>query len=165
MSRITAVFHNESEVRSALQDLRNLGISDQHLSFSHRGEQGSGEAVRPDPDGTVSTDGNYSGYALRREPLPYLVPPIANAGVPMGVGGLGSPGVGAVLVAGAMHDRLDDNVNPVQDHGGDPDRESRFYRDAFDNGRYLISVDAEDSVQEEQVRDILGRHHGGFYTP
>lgn len=165
MSRITAVFHNDESVRAALQDLRNLGISDQHLSFSHRGEQGAGEAVRPDPDGTVTSEGNYSGYGLRRDPVPYLVPPIANAGVPIGVGGLGSPGVGAVLAAGAIDHRLDDNVNPVQDSRVDPDRESRYYRDAFNDGRYLISVDAEDSVQEERVRDILARHHGDFYTP
>ncbi|GGJ52218.1 hypothetical protein [Deinococcus roseus] len=156
MSRITAVFQNQQDAQAALQELHQLGVSDQHTYYSHR-QQASGETLRPDPDGTINTD---TGDADRPS---FLLPPVINAAVPVGIGGLGSPGAGAVLAAAALEEQPAGTHNPVVT-AADPEKESHFYNDALRGGKLLISVDAADSLQEEQVRDALARHHGAFYT-
>lgn len=170
MSRITAAFDSEQQAQSALQELRSLGIADQHMSLQHRGD--SSANVRPDPDGTVREGGDarvnpvLEGQDDRAGDTGFVVPPAVTVGVPVGLGGLGSPGATAVAAGALLQDHLRDDVNPINHHDNNhADREVRFYQDAYHDGKILLSVDAEDSVQEERVRDALARFDGRFFTP
>lgn len=173
MSRVTAVFRDGEQAQKAVQELRNLGIGEQHILLSHHSDQvAQTEASRdartslPTEDGTLNPDTRNDIAVQSANRDLFYIPP-NNTMAPAGMGTLGTPMIVPV------NDAADNLIasqhlntgNAVSQTGPErSERESRFYDDALREGKILISVNTEDSVQEEHARDVLAKHDGEFYT-
>ncbi|GEM48200.1 hypothetical protein [Deinococcus cellulosilyticus] len=169
MSRVTAVFRDSTQAQAAVQELKNLGIGEQHILLSHHSDSAAQtessqdvQAAGPTEDGTVNTD-TLNDVAVQSANRDLFYIPPNNTMAPAGMGTLGTPMIVPV------NDAADNLIATQHMNTGnavthDPARETRFYDDALRDGKILISVNTEDSVQEEHARDVLARHDGEFYT-
>ncbi|GGJ21655.1 hypothetical protein [Deinococcus roseus] len=167
MSRITALFDDAAQTQAALQELRALGISDQHILLSHQSdfaaqtEASQDVAAGPTEDGTLDQTilEDVAVQSANRD-LYYLPP--NNTMAPSGLGTLGTPLV-VPTYRPHNHQLATEHLN-LGSTSEDSEQEIRFYQEALQNGKMLVSVLTEDSVQEEHARDVLAKHGGHFFA-
>ena len=169
LNRVTAVFDSEAQAQQAVTALRNMGITDAHLSYVSRhadGTVGSGAA----PDGHTAGDDAVKGLAAGAGVgalfgiAAALIPgvgPFITAGTLLSTA-LGAVGGGAV--AGAVVGGTTGAVAGALAHAGYDEHEANYYGGAVESGGVLVAVDTDGAVNAEQVRSVLAQHGGRFHA-
>lgn len=160
MSRVTAVLTRLDEARQALSELKKLGISEQHILFSHPDPPEPTADTVQESQGELSENTRNDLAVQNANRDLFYIPPNNTMG-PTGMAGIGMVVPVPPAPDGEVteeHLNLGNTVRPPSD------AETDFYNQALQQGHILISVSTEDSVQDEQVRDVLIQHGGHFYT-
>ena len=165
MSRVTAVFDNQTRAERAVTELRRLGVTDTDLSFIARSED---EAVAAGASSDTAGKRAVKGAAVG-----------AGAGLLFGVAALAIPGAGPFITAGALASALGTTggalaagalvggtsgaIAGALSRAGYSREESEFYGPAVERGGVLVAVDTEGVVSPEQAREVLAREGGSSY--
>jgi len=166
LNRVTAVFDSQAQAEQAVADLRNMGVTDAHLSYVSRhndGTVGNGAA-----DGHTTGDDTVKGltagagvgalFGIAAALIPG-VGPFITAGTLLSTA-LGAVGGGAV--AGAVVGGTTGAIAGALAHAGYDENEAAYYGSAVESGGVLVAVDADGAVSADQVRSVLARHGGRF---
>lgn len=160
MSRVTAVLTRLDEAQKALSELKNLGISDQHILFSHPEAPEKLADTVQESQGELSENTRNDLAVQNANRDLFYIPPNNMMG-PTGMAGIGMVVPVPPAPDGEVteeHLNLGNTARPASD------AETDFYNEALQQGHILISISTEDSVQDEQVRDVLLQHGGHFFT-
>lgn len=168
MSRITALFDSQTHAAEAVQELQSMGATDAHLSFiSRHGDEGAASGVAPDAgDGTAEGAGKglLAGagvgalFGLAAAFIPG-VGPFITAGVLATT--LGAAGGGAL--AGAVVGGASGAVAGALANAGYTKEEADYYGTGVESGNFLVAVDTDSILSDDQVRAVLARHGGRSY--
>ena len=165
MSRVTAVFDDQSQAELAVTELRRLGVTDTDLSFVAPSE---GDAVAAgastDSAGKRAAKGAAAG---------------AGAGLLFGLAALAIPGVGPFISAGVLASALGTTGGALAagaivggtsgaiaaglSRAGYSREESEFYGPAVERGGVLVAVETEGVASPDETREVLARHGGSMY--
>ncbi len=138
MSTVTAIFASPAEAEDAMHVLRTHGFDERQINALTRGES----SFREHGKGGGTAIGGITGQGLATF-LPGLGPVL-------GVGTIATALIGTALgsAARAAIDRYTHGI---------PNEDLYFYEEAIRNGNALVIVDARDSTQETQARNLLER--------
>jgi len=165
-NRVTAVFDTQAHAEQAVQALRGMGVSDNHLSIiSRQAEAGTGAANAADADAHDAADGAGKGL-------------LAGAGVGMlfGLAAAAIPGVGPFITAGVLATSLGVTaggavagaivggttgaVAGALARAGYSEHEAGYYGSEIERGGIFVAVDADNSMSMDQIRAVLVQHGG-----
>ena len=164
-NRVTALFDSRAHAEQAVNELRQLGIGDAHLSIiarhDHDGIANSAAAHEAADDagdvakGTLAGAGVGALFGIAAALIPG-VGPFITAGTLLSTA-LGAVGGGAV--AGAVVGGTTGLVASALAKAGYSEEEARHYGESIERGGTLVVVDAP-NYSTDQVRSILSRHGG-----
>ena len=165
MSRVTAVFEDQTRAEGAVTELRRMGVTDTDLSFIARNEE---EAVAAGASADSAGERAAKGAAAG-----------AGAGLLFGLAALAIPGVGPFITAGALATALGTTGGALAagaivggtsgaiagglSKAGYSRQESEFYGPAVERGGVLVAVETEGVVSPDQAREVLTRNSGRTY--
>lgn len=163
-NRVSAIFDSRAHAEMAVNELRQMGIGDAHLSVIARHDNDSAHhaAAHDDAGGDVAK-GTLAGasvgalFGIAAALIPGIGPFIT-AGTLLSTA-LGAVGGGAV--AGAVVGGTTGLVASALARAGYSEAEAQHYGAAIERGGTLVVVDAP-GYTSEQVRGILARHGGHF---
>jgi uncharacterized membrane protein len=160
-NRVSALFDSRPHAEMAVNELRQMGIGESHLSV----------IARHDTDGMVSYNENDAGADVAKGTVAgmgvgalfgiaaALIPgvgPFITAGTLL-TSALGAVGGGAV--AGAVVGGTTGLIASALARAGYSEEEARHYGESIERGGTLVVVDAP-GYSADQVRAILSRHGG-----
>jgi hypothetical protein len=154
---VVGLFDDLDHARMAVQDLRELGITNADIGFAThdaRGEYGRSLEAAGSGAATGAAAGALLGgiggllVGLGALVIPGIGPIVAAGPLAAALGTLAGAGVGAVTggVVGSLVDL------------GVPEEEAQYYVEGVRRGGTLVTVKAPDR-QVDQVRQVLGDHH------
>ncbi|GAX44135.1 signal transduction histidine kinase LytS [Tolypothrix sp. NIES-4075] len=164
--RAIGVFSHRRDAEAAIGDLRDGGISLDHVSIIGKNASGDhmgGVGVNDSVDNTKADDGAKAG-AVTGTALGGL------GGLLVGLGTLAIPGVGPVLVGGAAATALATALTGAGIGAaagsiagalvglGIPEKNAKIYNDRINRGDYLVIVDGTDA-EVRRAEEILKRRH------
>ncbi|MGI2906103.1 hypothetical protein [Tolypothrix sp. VBCCA 56010] len=164
--RAIGVFSHRRDAEAAIGDLRDGGISLDHVSIIGKnasGDRVGGVSVNDRLDNTKADDGAKAG-AVTGTALGGL------GGLLVGLGTLAIPGVGPVLVGGAAATALATALTGAGIGAaagsiagalvglGIPEKNAKVYNDRINRGDYLVIVDGTDA-EVRRAEEILRRRH------
>lgn len=168
MSRVTAIFDNQTQAQNAVEALRQLGVMDSHLSIvAQHGDNtsvaGAGSAAH---DAGDSADGATKGllggagvgalFGLAAALIPGVGPFITAGALASTLGA-----VGGGMAAGAIVGGTTGAVAGALAKSGYDEHESSYYGSAIEKGGIFVAVDTEgSSVTGDQVRATLAQYGG-----
>lgn len=181
MGRVTAVFTDRTQAEQAVEELRRMGVTNEHLSFVGRHDEDqiaetAGEDVKETAKdtgvGALAGAGVGAIFGIGAALIPGVGPFIAAATV----GSLGAYGAGfsaAALgasatsllaatgagLAGAAAGGAVGGIAGALAKVGYEQEEAEFYGQEIERGGLLIAVDT-DEISDEQALALLD-HHGG----
>lgn len=158
MPRVTGIFDDAEHAASAVGDLRDLGVSEDHIGvLSHESEidTGSEDEAKATGRGAAAGAGVGALFGIAAAAIP-AVGPFVTAGVLtswMGatagtvVGGA-AIGAGSGALAGALQEHADFSEDTAEE-----------YAEKVEKGGVLVVVDAEDdSFDTEAIQSTLKRN-------
>ncbi len=166
-NRVTAVFDTQAHAEQAVQALRGMGVSDNHLSIISRQAEnaaGAGSTAAANDAGDAA-DGAGKGL-------------LAGAGVGMlfGLAAAAIPGVGPFITAGVLASTLGVTaggavagaivggttgaVAGALARAGYSEHEASYYGGEIERGGVFVAVDADNSMSMDQIRAVLVQHGG-----
>ena len=175
INRITAVFQNRNDAERAVEELRGLGVTNEHVSVVARHEDNAGLTGGVATTGGTGAIGTHDAHDADDGRKGVLAG--AGVGALLGLGAALIPGVGPFIsagvlsttlagaaagsvvggVSGSLSDRLESSG-----YGGD---EAREYGRRVEQGGVLVAVEGSGGVSGDRVRDVLTRNggyiHGG----
>lgn len=172
--RVTAVFDSRSEAEQAVAALRQLGVSDSHISVvAQHGDHATATGSVADHAGDYD-DG--TGERMGKGALAG-----AGAGALFGLAALAIPGVGpfitagwlatalgvtgGALAAGAIVGGTSGALAGLFAKAGYDEHEAHYYGSAVERGGVLVAVDASaTAATQAQVRSILTQYGGHYAT-
>ena len=168
-NRITAVFDTQNQAEQAINALRQMGISDAHLSILARhGENaamsGAGSAAHATEDaagdtgkGLLAGAGVGALFGLAAALIPGAGPFIA-AGTLATM--FGSAAVGGA-VAGAVVGGTSGAIAGALTNAGYDSNDASYYGSAVEGGGVFVAVDTDDNAaSSEQIRSVLSQYGG-----
>lgn len=170
-NRVTAVFDNRAQAEQAVSALRNLGVTDAHMSIiSRHGEDlsatGSGTAadaadVAADKAGDVGRGvaagaGVGALFGLAAALIPG-VGPFITAGALL-THALGA--VGGGMVAGAVVGGTSGAIAGALTKAGYSEHEANYYGGEIERGGVFVAVDTGGAIDVESVRSVLSQYGG-----
>ena len=168
MSRVTAIFDSQAQAQNAVQALRQLGVSDSHLSIVARhGDNtavaGSGSAAHDAGDAADgATKGLLAGagvgalFGLAAALIPGVGPFITAGALATSLGAAGGGAAAGAIVGGTTG-----AVAGALAKSGYDEHESHYYGSAIEQGGIFVAVDADGSaVSDDQVRATLAQYGG-----
>lgn len=173
-NRVTAVFDSQAQAEQAINALRQMGVTQEHLSIvaKHGGATdvtGSGSVIDNAHD-------NDTGERVGKGALAG-----AGVGALFGLAALAIPGVGPFVTAGVLAHTLGVTggaiasgaivggtsgalANAFNKAGYDED-EARYYGGAVEQGGVFVAVDAADGIATtDQIRSVLNQYGGRLYS-
>lgn len=161
--RITAIFDDRSHAEMAVNELRNMGVTDAQLSFVSRNDTtgttaATDEATDAAGDvtkGTLAGAGVGAIFGIAAALIPG-VGPFITAGTLLSTA-LGAVGGGAV--AGALVGGTTGLVASALARAGYDEHEARYYGEAVERGGILVAVESS-MLDDLTVRNVLERHGG-----
>jgi len=170
-NRVTAVFHDRAQAENAVNALRQLGVTDAHMSLvaQHTNTASHAAAAAAD-DAADKADGASKGllagagvgalFGLGAALIPGVGPFIT-------AGTLLSSALGAVgggMVAGAVVGGTTGAVAGALSRAGYNEHEASYYGSAVESGGILLAVDTGAGVSADQVRAVVTQYGGQTYT-
>jgi hypothetical protein len=168
MSRVTAIFDSQAQAQNAVQALRQLGVSDSHLSIVARhGDNtavaGSGSAAHDSGDAADgATKGLLAGagvgalFGLAAALIPGVGPFITAGALATSLGAAGGGAAAGAIVGGTTG-----AVAGALAKSGYDEHESHYYGSAIEQGGIFVAVDTVgSSVSDDQVRATLAQYGG-----
>jgi hypothetical protein len=164
--RAIGVFSHRRDAEAAIGELRDAGISMDHVSIIGKNASGDrigGVGVNDRVDDTKADDGAKAG-AVTGTALGGL------GGLLVGLGTLAIPGVGPVLVGGAAATALATALTGAGIGAaaggiagalvglGIPEKNAKVYNDRINRGDYLVIVDGTDA-EVHRAEEIFRRRH------
>ena len=164
--RAIGVFSHRRDAEAAISDLRDAGISMDHVSIIGKNADGDrigGIGVNDRANDNKADDGAKAG-ALTGGALGGL------GGLLVGLGTLAIPGVGPVLVGGAAATALATaltggaigaaagGITGALVGLGIPEKNAKVYNDRINRGDYLVIVDGTDA-EVHRAEEIFRRRH------
>jgi len=163
--RAIGVFSHRRDAEAAIGDLRDAGISTDHISIIGKNADHNvgGVGVNDRANDNKADDGAKAG-AVTGGALGGL------GGLLVGLGTLAIPGVGPVLVGGAVATALATALTGGAIGAaaggiagalvglGIPEKNARIYNDRINKGDYLVIVDGTDA-EVHRAEEILKRRH------
>jgi len=179
-NRLTAVFDTRAQAEAAVDNLRNLGISDDRLAIVTQNENPITSTAGVDrSDVAAAHDEDVDEYDNAGERAGKGALAGAGVGVLFGLAALAIPGVGpfitagfltsalgatgGAVVSGALVGAVSGGVAGAFAKAGYNEDEARFYGDAVERGSTVVAVDvANDAGIEPQIRNVLSQNGGHF---
>lgn len=166
MARVTAVFDDFEHAERAVNELRRLGVDDDHLSFIAHGERigAAAGAVRDRPGERVAK-GAAAGvgagllFGLAALAIPGVGPFIAAGGLASALGA-----TGGTLAAGAIVGGTAGAIAGALTKAGYSKEEADFYTPMIERGGVLVAVDANGEIAVEDARNVLETYGGHLYS-
>ncbi len=164
MSRVSAMFDSQTHATEAVQELRQMGVSDSQLSFisqhsndgvAHDGGDGEAEGAGK---GALAGAGVGALFGLAAAFIPG-VGPFITAGVL--ATSLGAAGGGAL--AGAVVGATSGAIAGALANAGYTKDEADYYGSAVESGHFLVAVETSGALSDDQARAVLARHGGRSY--
>jgi hypothetical protein len=163
--RAIGVFSHRRDAEAAIHELRDAGISTDHISIIGKNADHNigGVGVNDSVDNTKADDGAKTG-AVTGTALGGL------GGLLVGLGTLAIPGVGPVLVGGAAATALATALTGAGIGAaagsiagalvglGIPEKNAKVYNDRINRGDYLVIVDGTDA-EVHRAEEIFRRRH------
>lgn len=159
MKTTIGVFTSQADAERAINDIRGLGIADDHISFiSTKTSEVRTETEESSADGTATglasgaVIGAVAGLAVASGILPglgalFVAGPLATS--------LGLTGAAATTAAGALTGAAAGGIiGALTDLGASPE-EAKVYEERIRQGDILVSV----ASASEAVRDVFERHN------
>ncbi len=150
-------FAKQSDVDTALEDLRDHGYTPEQISFVVKEK----EKVR---EKTVGTSQNLASGAVSGAVAGGVLAGLA--GLLVGLGAIAVPGIGALFIGGPLAATL--GLSGVVAAGGLlgglvglglPEETARVYEQQIKEGGAVLAVPVDDDEQEE-VRELFNKHNG-----
>lgn len=161
MKIVAAIFNSRADAESALEQLRVLGLDDEHLNLLTPGESpteidaevptteteqpGMGKAVGATVGGALGVAGGLHLGSVIASFIPGIGPVLA-----AGMIGAALLGIGGAAAGGAVGETLEENIAPELPHD-----ELYVYEDALRKGRTVVIAAAADDEQAGRVRRAL----------
>jgi hypothetical protein len=141
MPSVTGIFASNQDAEAAIQSLKSHGINDSQINLLARG------------DSSFPVHGKQAGGVIGGALGLSVVTLLPGLGPVIGVGMLASGLIGAALgaAAGAAVDRHTHGV---------PNEDLYFFEETVREGGAVVIVDARDSTQETQARNLIERSGG-----
>jgi hypothetical protein len=166
MARVTAVFDDSEHAERAINELRRLGVDNDHLSFIAHGERiGVAAGGAREGAGERVAKGAAAG---------------AGAGLLFGIAALAIPGVGPFITAGALASALGATggtlaagaivggtagaIGSAMARAGYSKEEADFYSPAIERGGVLVAVDTDSQISTEDARNVLETYGGHLFA-
>ena len=166
-SRVSAVFNDRSQAEQAVNALRAIGVTENHLSIisQHDTNTGAaGNAAAHDAADTADNTGKGllagAGVGAMFGIAAALIPgvgPFITAGTLLSTA-LGAVGGGAV--AGAVVGGTTGAVAGALAKSGYNENDAKYYGNEIESGRTFVAVDGGDAVSTDQIRATLAQYGG-----
>jgi len=150
-STVVGVFRDRASADRAVEELHRIGVRDDQIGFVMRGEgeEGTSDGDAHNRAGEAATGGMLTGGLVGGA--------IAAAALFIpGVGPILAAGVASTILGGAAAGGAIGGLLGMLTGSGIPDDEARYYEGEFNQGRILVTVNADGRYQE--VRDLLRRN-------
>jgi hypothetical protein len=160
-NRITAVFDDRNHAEMAINELRNLGVTDAQLSYVSRDDTidttgaNTTDAAGDVTKGTLAGAGVGALFGIGAALIPGVGPFITAGTLLSSV--LGAIGGGAA--AGAIVGGTTGLVASALARAGYEEPEARYYGEAVERGGILVAVESP-LLDDATVRNVLERHGG-----
>jgi uncharacterized protein (TIGR02271 family) len=156
---VVGVFDDRSRAEQAIQELRDIGFTDDQIGFAVRrgeGQAGAGYTGTEAPAGETGAGGAAKG--------------VITGGVLGGILGAGAalliPGFGPVIAGGILAATLGGAAIGAAAGGllgaltdmGVPEEEARYYQSEFEAGRIVVTVKTTNMNEQQQAMAILRRN-------
>lgn len=168
LNRVTAVFDSQQQAEQAIQNLRQMGVSDANLSIIARhgnetSTSGGGGVSHGDGDsGSGAAKGLLGGagvgalFGLAAALIPGIGPFITAGALASTLGA-----VGGGMAAGAIVGGTTGAVAGALAKSGYDEHEAHYYGNAIEQGGVFVAVDTDGSVvSAEQIRAVLAQYGG-----
>lgn len=181
INKAAAIFGNAQQMKEAIHSLNTQGFSDISVLIKHHDKDREVEEVRTYSTATYPSQRTVTKESVARETdLDNVTEKDPNAlntgsvtggvlGAVAGLAALMIPGVGPVLATGTLASAVGamaaggalgmtaGALGGLLKDEGIPSERVDIYRDAFDQGKGIVIVDAKESTDVLQARDILNR--------
>jgi len=155
-STVVGVFRNRADAERAIDDLHRLGFHDDQIGFAMRGPEGVAGATTTET-GNKAGEGAVSGV-LAGAGVGGVIAAAAAMLIP-GFGPVIAGGILATVLGGAAIGAAAGGILGALMGMGVPEEEAHYYESEFNEGRIIVTVNAEGRYME--ARDAM-RRLGGY---